>query len=102
MASLTIRNLDERLKTRLRVRAASLGRSMEEEARNILRAALEEVQPPTSDLAERIRRRFADLGDIELRIAPREPVREPTVPDAARKAHSGSVKRGVAKHKRRA
>jgi plasmid stability protein len=64
MASLTIRNLDERLKTRLRVRAASLGRSMEEEARNILRAALEEVQAPTRDLAERIRRRFADLGDI--------------------------------------
>ena len=36
MASLTIRNLDDDLKQRLRLRAASDGRSMEEEIRQIL------------------------------------------------------------------
>ena len=36
MASLTVRNLVEGLKRRLRVRAAEIGRSMEQEAREIL------------------------------------------------------------------
>ena len=40
MASITIRNLDDDVKTRLRVRAADNGRSMEEEARLILRDAV--------------------------------------------------------------
>jgi plasmid stability protein len=40
MASLTIRNLDDDLKERLRVRAAQHGHSMEEEARAILRSAV--------------------------------------------------------------
>src|SRR5712691_1678324 len=39
MASLTIRKLDEGLKKRLRLRAAQNGRSMEDEARTILRHA---------------------------------------------------------------
>jgi plasmid stability protein len=37
MASITIRNLEDAVKQRLRVRAAEHGHSMEEEARNILR-----------------------------------------------------------------
>ena len=40
MASITIRNLDDEVKNRLRVRAANNGRSMEEEVRLILRAAV--------------------------------------------------------------
>ena len=40
MASLTIRNIDDELKERLRVRAARNGHSMEEEARTILRWAV--------------------------------------------------------------
>lgn len=40
MATMTIRNLDDDVKARLRVRAAQHGRSMEEEARSILSAAL--------------------------------------------------------------
>ena len=40
MASITIRNLDDEVKHRLRVRAAWNGRSMEEEARLILREAV--------------------------------------------------------------
>jgi phosphopantothenoylcysteine decarboxylase / phosphopantothenate---cysteine ligase len=43
MASLTVRQLDERLKKRLRLRAARSGRSVEDEVRTILRAAAEEV-----------------------------------------------------------
>ena len=39
MASLTVRQLDERLKTLLRLRAARNGRSMEDEIRSILREA---------------------------------------------------------------
>ena len=42
MASITIRNLDDNIKQRLRVQAAEHGHSMEEEARAILRAALAE------------------------------------------------------------
>jgi plasmid stability protein len=80
MATLTIRNLDERLKGRLRVRAALRGRSMEEEARQILRVALNDVEPATTDLAERIRRRFAKLGDVQLPIAAREPIRDLEMP----------------------
>lgn len=40
MANLTIRNLGDELKTRLRIVAARDGRSMEEEARHILRQAV--------------------------------------------------------------
>ncbi len=39
MASLTVRQLDEKLKQRLRLRAAKNGRSVEDEVRNILRSA---------------------------------------------------------------
>ena len=83
MAVLTIRNLDESIKGRLRVRAAAGGRSMEEEVRQILRAAVNEPSAPAGNLAERIRNRFAGLGDVELRIDRREPVREPAVPGHA-------------------
>ncbi|HJU16725.1 MAG TPA: plasmid stabilization protein [Stellaceae bacterium] len=52
MASITIRNLEDGLKTRLRIRAAEHGRSMEEEARSILREALDGDRPQTlADLA---------------------------------------------------
>ena len=46
MASITIRNLDDDVKTRLRVRAADKGRSVEEEARLILRDAVGRRKPP--------------------------------------------------------
>ena len=52
---------------------------MEDEARHILRAALSESPPPAAGLGERIRRRFAALGDVQLPIAAREPVREPPI-----------------------
>jgi antitoxin FitA len=40
MASLTVRNIDDTIKERLRVRAAMHGHSMEEETRVILEAAV--------------------------------------------------------------
>lgn len=80
MASITIRKLDERTKTRLRVRAARHGRSMEEEARTLLRAALRDDAPPASNLADAIRARFRRLGGIELGLPAREPIRDPPKP----------------------
>lgn len=79
MASVTIRNLDEGLKQRLRLRAATHGRSMEDEARDILRTALSAESRHTGNLAETIRGRVAALGGVELEIAPREPIREAPV-----------------------
>ena len=48
MASITIRNLDDEVRTRLRVRAAEHNRSMAEEVRIILREAVSDRQsrPP--------------------------------------------------------
>lgn len=79
MASMTIRNLDDGLKQRLRIRAAAHGRSMEDEARDILRAALstDEVRP--SNLAAAMRARIAPLGGVTLELPPREATRD--VPD---------------------
>ena len=86
MATLTIRNLDDSLKSRLRMRAAARNRSMEEEARQILRAALQEPAAQTPDLGSRIRARFAALGDVELPIEARQAVREPPALDVSRQA----------------
>lgn len=80
MASITIRNLDERTKARLRLRAAQHGRSMEEEARTLLRAALRDDSAPMGNLASAIRARFRRLGGVELRLPAREPMREPPKP----------------------
>ena len=77
MASITVRNLDEGLKRRLRIRAAENGRSMEQEARDILRAALDQESPAGKNLATAIRARFEPLGGVELDLPPREPVPEP-------------------------
>ena len=63
--------------TGVRVRAAENGRSMEEEARNILRMALYHQQAEQANLASAIRARFAPLGGVELDIAPRSPMRTP-------------------------
>ena len=75
MASITIRNLDDDVKRRLRVRAAQHGRSMEEEVRVILRSALATDSAPTHRLADRIRLRFQAHGGAELATEPREPLR---------------------------
>ena len=80
MANITIRNLDDEVKTRLRMRAAKNGRSMEEEARRILREAVRR-KPDVQNLARSIRARFAPLGGVELELPPRGPGREPPLFD---------------------
>ncbi len=76
MASITIRNLEDELKRRLRMRAAEHGRSMEEEAREIIRRAVGEGAAPR-DLAAAIRARAAPFGGADLDLPEREPMREP-------------------------
>jgi plasmid stability protein len=82
MSQMTIRNVDESLKRRLRIRAAHNGRSMEEEARQILRQALASGEPVTGDLGARIHARFAAAGGVDLPLPKRQPARRP--PDFSR------------------
>lgn len=77
MGTLTIRNLDDLIKSRLRLRAAARKRSMEDEVRHILRAALAEPATPKPDLGAR----FSGLTDAPLPVPEREAVRRP--PDFA-------------------
>jgi antitoxin FitA len=77
MATITIRNLEEPLKGKLRIRAAQHGRSMEEEARQILRAALAEKATAPTNLFDQIRRHVDPLGGVELKIPRRRSMREP-------------------------
>jgi plasmid stability protein len=76
MATLTIRQLDERTKAKLRVRAARHGRSMEQEAREILRSALVKEDRSGASLFEAIRKRIEPLGGVELELPKRGPIRE--------------------------
>ena len=76
MASITIRNLDDEVKTRLRIRASANGRSMEEEARIILREAVGQEAEP-ENLATFIRECLEPFGGVELELPPREAPREP-------------------------
>ena len=76
MASLTIRNLDDGVKRRLRVRAAENGRSLEEEVRDILSRSVG-ASPPPKDLGRAIHARFAALGGVDLELPERGPMRPP-------------------------
>lgn len=76
MATITIRNLDDALKRRLRIQAAEHGRSMEEEARSILRRALV-AEPPSTGFGTAFHDLFRANGGVDLDIVPREPARKP-------------------------
>jgi plasmid stability protein len=71
MASITIRKLPESTKRKLRIRAARNGHSMEQEARDLLEASLAQANPEPVNIGEAIRRIFAPLGGVELKIPPR-------------------------------
>jgi len=77
MASITIRNLEESTKRRLKIRAATNGRSMEQEAREILKNALAQAPKKKANVAERVREIFGPLGGVELERLPRGPIRDP-------------------------
>ena len=73
---MTIRNLDDSLKAKLRVRAAQHGRSMEEEARVLLRDALaaprEAAPPHLVDVAKQL---FGRRHGVDLPVMPRAKAR---------------------------
>ncbi|HEX3945689.1 MAG TPA: hypothetical protein VHW69_16550 [Rhizomicrobium sp.] len=77
MASITIRNLDDEVKHRLRRQAAENGRSLEAEVREILsRSANVPELPQTGlDLFRGIRAVVDKYGGVELEIPPRSPMR---------------------------
>jgi len=77
MASIVIRNLDEATKRKLKIRAATNGRSMEQEAREILKSALAQTAKKKANVAERIREIFGPLGGVEVERLPREAMRDP-------------------------
>ena len=77
MAMLTVRNLDEAIKSQLRIKAAQHDCSMEEEARRILREALL-PDDHKKGLGTRLHHRILELsggGELELpaRSLPRRP-----------------------------
>ena len=75
--TLTIRNVDRRVRDQLRVRAARNGQSMEAELRQILHEALAGDRQQEVNLAEAIRRRMTPLGGVEFELPSRATVREP-------------------------
>jgi plasmid stability protein len=80
MATLTIRQLDDAVKAKLRVRAAEHGKSMEEEAREILRQALAPASPAGetgADLVSHIRKLVEPFGGFDLELPERLPPRRP-------------------------
>lgn len=78
MSSITIRNLDDKLKASLRLRAARHGLSMEQEVRNILQNTLaaDETSANGLEFALRIHQRFKGLNVDELALPERLPARQ--------------------------
>lgn len=79
MTSITVRNLDESVKTSLRLRAARHGWSMEQEVRQILQQTVAPEQAGVRSFAEQINQRFVGLLADPLPVPARASVR--TVPD---------------------
>ncbi len=68
MATLTIRQLDERTHARLRMRAARHGRSVEAEVRAILDAA---VYVPEENFLLVLHAAMSEVGGVDLPLEPR-------------------------------
>ena len=77
MASITVRNLDDEVKRKLRIRAAEHGCSMEAEVREILAEAVANDPEPRKGLGTQIHELFKPLGGVDLELPSREPMREP-------------------------
>ncbi|NES99859.1 MAG: plasmid stability protein [Sphaerospermopsis sp. SIO1G1] len=75
MTDIIISNLDDDLKYRLQKRAEKNGRSLEDEAREILYITLAENNEDSLNLVTLIEQRFANFGDFELPEIAREPIR---------------------------
>jgi len=77
MSTLTVRNLDEDLKIRLRIRAAENGRSMEAEVREILAQVLLDDEDETETQGMRIIRALSGLRIDELELPSRNEFQRP-------------------------
>ena len=71
MAAISVRDLDEDVAARLKVRAARHGRSMEAEVRAILTESVAGDEDDRPNLGQAIRERFAEMGGVELDIPAR-------------------------------
>lgn len=77
MAALSIRNIDDQVRERLRRRAAAHGRSMEAEVRAILTEAVADLDE-SPGLLMTLTQRFAELGGVDLELPERSsPARAP-------------------------
>ena len=80
MAQLVVRNIEESVKVRLQERARRKGKSMEAEARDILRNAVLVETADATGLGSRIAARFKGIGvDLDQTIEElrKEPIRAP-------------------------
>lgn len=77
MPTLTIRNVDDALKTQLRIRAAQHGVSMEEEARRILRDALTRAGTAPVPMGQRLLSRFGTTASANFSLPERQAARKP-------------------------
>ena len=75
--SITIRNLGGSLKSRLRIQAAVHGRSMEGEARDLLRCVLNQEPQGPRNLGAAIHDLFRPFGGFDMAEVPRDKMREP-------------------------
>ena len=76
MASITIRNIDTEVKSRLRIRAACNNRSMEEEVRVILKMTLSQAPPKQQSLAENTREAVEPYGGFDIELPKRDTIRD--------------------------
>lgn len=79
MANLTVRNIEEDTKQKLRLRAARHGHSLEAEVRSILRSAAttRDDTSRTSNLYDEIRRLVEPHGGFDIPVPLREPAPRP-------------------------
>lgn len=82
MAAISVRDLDDEVAARLKVRAARHGRSMEAEVRAILTDTVASGESGRPNLAQAIREHFAGIGPTELDIPIRQDLpRTASLPD---------------------
>ena len=102
LASITIRKLDDAIKEKLKIRAATNSHSMEEEARRILRSALDEK---TTDSVQNENNDFSKMSEDERLIELEKQgiwkrAEDPNVRVTARKRIPGALERFLADRNR--
>ncbi|MGH7160110.1 MAG: FitA-like ribbon-helix-helix domain-containing protein [Acetobacteraceae bacterium] len=94
MASVLIRNVDETLHARLKARAAAHRRSLEEEARELLRIGVARQEAPAREnLAALALSLFGPRRGLDLDIPPRGIAPKRIAPDFRDPEYRGSVRK---------